>query len=1100
MSIVATPSTFAEAGVQLHEKLLSTVQADKNTITPTPLLIRVLRRTALDFADVIVDGRCATGTSQVGSAAAIWVHNTNNRPNASSAAVGSSSTSSPQQTSRGSPASSPGTGGAGDDSAMPLYRTEAALSECRSLLVLYTLHCLLSANQELSWNAGGCSNGASAHVRADADGRVRQLPPTARNWAPEVSIIVAETEESAVKLYQMCRLLGEACGLHLNVVLHIGNKLPASLILPPNTSATEDTTHTEDSATPAAASEFNKEEDGSTSGTERRSPAAEQPYLASIIIATAQGFLSWNLNALLSAGVDVLIADGDATTAPAESVKDAASASATAASADSPIPEVRRVYPHIASIVVEEMGGASVTSPMGAEKAVQQWRGVHQTLYTAVLRQNPRYVPALHLHPHYMWVCRGPVSGLPATLRQCFSRRSRRYYQIQPSTYISPLAVSLMPHPHEGLSSPAESLGIRLVLSQNQADKEAQLRRIVTDRSGLFHRVLLLTHNKEVAQLSALIATWGVSKDMPNASTASVNSLNSVVSTRRMDSLGAQQQCHAAFLQSCEAVEQLSQPASSSTTPPCGSPVVVTLVAWDALTSLDIMDVDVIVQYYPPQKSLTVQEWAEFIQILHTTVDGEREIELSLRQNRNNKEDNILSKLQQLREGITTGSPRPASGSFQPQRPLPVLVTLMAAADFTLSAYFLHQYMYSGATGTLSRAATAMSLTSTCPVPGRPGVQEPVESPLPVLDISPMHPYFIPLVCGHTGEAEWPATAPGSPPQPRASVAGLNGAEASLVPTLASGEAVTLKRVLLAKLRKEQRRLEAPGSSWDRSATANSLGTSGNPSVTVVPSSGRLSAQGNNANAVGGGEGSSLNPNKTSGGAGRGRLGSSDEGNILAKLAKGAGVGSSSQAASCTGAAGGSTSGGVRSTDAMSVRANNRGGAGTSTGVADCGSGNNGKNQRQQQRGGGGGGKEASSPTRGGGSSTNSSNRNARSSPAQSNTTGGRLGNSGRDHTNSSSNGTSSSITGASAAKAAGTAAGSDNSGRGGSGSKKESDKGPGTARSPLTSKSGLPIATTASAVAKDSEGVSGGDAKVSGNKRRSRNARGKKQQSQPSP
>ncbi|CBZ34312.1 hypothetical protein, conserved [Leishmania donovani] len=1107
MSMVAPPSTFAEAGIPLHTKLLSAVEADGQVITPTPLLIRVLRRTALDFADVIVDGRCATGTRQVGSAAAVWVHNTNIRTKASQAAAGSSSKS-PQQPAGDNRASSPGTRGTSSDKAVPLYRTEAALSECRSLLVLYTLHCLLSATQEASTDGGSSSSDSSAHVRADADGRVQQLPLAARNWAPEVSIIVAETEASAVELHRMCKSLGEACGLRLNAVLQVGDKPPASLVLSPATPTTEKgTANPEVSGAPAAASDASKDEEsgvtsGVTSGTAKKTTSAgERPHLVSIIVTTAQGFLRWNLSALLSAGVDVAVAGSGTASAAAESASDAASTGAAAAAEPSPSPEMRRVHPHIASIVVEEMGGASVTSPIGVDKAVQQWREVHHTLYAAALRQNPRYVPAAHLHPHYMWVCRGPVSHLPATLRQCFSRRSRRYYQIQPSTYISPLAVALMPHPHEGLSSPAESLGIRLVLSQSQADKEAQLRRIVTDRSGLFHRVLLLTHNKEVAQLSALIASWGVSKEAPTASTVSASSSNSVVFSRRMDSLGAQQQCHAAYLQSCEAAERVLPAAAAASSLPYSSPVVVTLVAWDALTSLDIMDVDVIIQYYPPQKSLTDQEWAEFIQVLHTTVDGEREIELSLRQNRHIKEDSIQEKLQQLREGTTTGAAKSAEGSEQPQRPLPVLVTLMLAADFTLSAYFLHQYMYSGATGTLTRAATATSLTSTGPAPGRPGVQEPVEYPMPVLDISPKHPYFIPLVCGHTGDVEWPATAPGSPPKPRTATAGVDGAEESLLLTLTSGEAITVKKVLVAKLQKEQRRLEGFTSLSGTAAAANNVGFSGNSSVGVAPSPVQLLAQGNIAMTANAASGGSANLSSSgSGGAER---------NSFAKIVKNSGVATATYAANAAAGVASPAAATATTIGASGVRANSRGNAGAGTGAADGGSGNNSSQRQHQQRGGGSGKEPTSSAQNSGGGGSNSSNRCARSSAAQNSNTGGRGGSNGKDSAKANSNGSlsSTSVAGGAAfnttnaAAAAAQAAAAASGGAIAPGSKKENETGNTTTRSPLASKSGASYPNVAYAGAKDAGSGSGGDGKGTSNKRRSRNTRGKKQQQQqPSP
>ncbi|GET88762.1 hypothetical protein, conserved [Leishmania tarentolae] len=1111
--MAASPLTFAGAGIPLHAKLLRAVESDGQVVTLTPLLVRVLRRTALDFADVIVDGRCATGTHQVGTAAAVWAHNTSMRFNASQAAVASSSTS-PQQMTGGNRASSQGSKDADSCKAVPLYHTEASLSECRSLLVLYTLHCLLSVTQETTSDGGSSSSesDSGAHVRVDANGRVQHLPLAARSWAPEVSIIVAETEASAVELHRMCKALGESCGLRLNAVLQVGDKHPASLVLPPATSSTEkDTANPEASAMPAAASEVEKdeEEDSSNGTVQTLTPAGEHPYLVSIIVTTAQGFLNWDLSALLCAGVDVAVA-GSSTATSTESAKDVTNAAATAAAAPSPRPEMRRVHPHIASIVVEEIGGASVTSPMGADKAVQQWREVHHIVYAAVLRHNPRYSPAVHLHPHFMWVCRGPVSHLPATLRQCFSRRSRRYYQMKPSTYISPVAAALMPHPHEGLSSPAESLGIRLVLSQNQADKEAQLRRIVTDRSGQFHRVLLLTHNKEVAQLSALIASWGVSREFSAISTVSASSSNSVLCIRRMDSLGAQQQCYAAYLQSCEAAERAlpgaaAAASSSSSSSSYSSSVVVTLVAWDALTSLDVMDVDVIVQYYPPQKSLTDQEWAEFIQVLHTTVDGEREIELSLRQNRNIREDSIQEKLRQLLEGTTMGEARPVEGSEQPKRPLPVLVTLMLAADFTLSAYFLHQYMYSGGTGILNRAATATSLTSVAPAPGRPGVQEPVETPLPVLDISPKHPYFIPLVCGHTGDVEWPVTASSSPPRPRTTTAGVDGAEESLVPTLTSGEPVTVKNVLMAKLQMEQRRHDGSTGLPGTAAAAHSVGVSGSSSIGAASSPLQLLAQGNLSMGASAANGASTNHSSNSSGG--------VERNSFAKMVKNSGVETAKYAASAASGVANPATAAATAITASGGRANNRGNTGGSTGTADCGSSNNG-NQRQHQQRGGGGAKEPSSSASTSGGAGN--NKNTRSSAAQNSNTGGRGGSNAKDGTNTNSNGSlnsssgvggaaSNTINATAAAHAAATTSGSAIS----PGSRKGNEKGNTAPRNSSARKSSTSQTNVANGGTKDagsgsgsgSGGGGGGDGKGTSSKRRSRNTRGKKhQQQQPSP
>ena len=939
MATTNQAASFAEAGVTLHAKLMNAVQAatvaaapaggnnnnsNNNShaiISPTPLLTRVLRRTAADFADVIVDGRCATGSRQVGSAAAVWVHHnaamrsagggggnsaaTSPSTSAATTAAGGTVASTPTAAAGGSGSNNSGASsssptsasaatnnnsnnGSSGGSITPLYFTEAALNECRNLLALYSFHCLLTASQLYNNSASGPSH----HVHPCSDGRVHQLPASANHWAPEVSFIIAETEASAEELLKICRWLAEACNANIQVSTAIGSKTPASLIVR-SISATG--TSSASSSGGAAGSGKEVKTDGDANKKEEKKKGTEWPCAASIIITTTHSFLNWNMSTLLNAGVEVAVAEeeGDAETNK-DNNKEAVAV------------RTKRVFPHIASIVVEEIGRATTSGTASAEKALQQWRDAHAAFIAAATRQHVRYPAPAHVLPHVLWICRGPVSRLPTSLRQLLSRRSRRYYQLQPSTYVSSAAVALMPQPQDGLSIPAESLGMRLVLSQSTADKDAQLRRIVTDRSGLYHRVLVLTHNKEVPQLNMLITSWGVSREYPmntsassggTASNANSNSNNVastnansgggvaagpvltdaspnyVHSTRRLDSAVAQYQCHTSYLNICEAAERATMPITEAIVPPAAvddavdngaaaaaaaaaaagaaptsssspsSPVVVTLVAWDAFTALDVMDVDVIVQYYPPQKSLTEQEWAEFIQLLHTTIDGEREIELSLRQNRNNKEDNIRAKLSQLMQATTTGldssaavtaaaattSGSPAPPRITPHRPLPVVVTLMVAADFTLTAYFLHQYLYSGASGALTQAATTASLASIVQVPGKPGVLEPVEHPMPVLDIAPEHPYFIPLVCGHDGGAEWPDGAAGSPPKARETVVdgtavaggGAGGGGAALLTHFTSGEALNVRKVLAVKLAKEQSRTGAGKSPTTASAATS---------------------------------------------------------------------------------------------------------------------------------------------------------------------------------------------------------------------------------------------------------------------------------------
>ncbi|KPI87452.1 hypothetical protein ABL78_3483 [Leptomonas seymouri] len=1002
MATTGQTNTFTEAGVALHSRLLSAVQAAASAatgttstttnsnlalITPTPLLIRVLRRTVTDFADVIVDGRCATGSRQVGSAAAVWIHH--NTAMRSAGGTGTcSSTTSPSTAvvtsaaggpsggnSSGAPSPLPSspvaaaavpTAAASNGSITPLYYTEAALNECRSLLALYSLHCLLTVSQLYN---SGVSN-VSQHVHAAADGRVRQLPVSANHWAPEVSIIVAESETSAEELLKLCRALAAACNCGVQVSMVVGNKAPPSLILRPTSVATTSPSAAAAAGTSSGGGSGAGGKDGRVDAEankkdEVKKKGAEYPYAASIIITTTQSFLSWSLSTLLNTGVDVAMAEEGGSEADSTS-KDGSKDRDAKESKEKENTAVRtkRVFPHIVSIVVEEIGQAIASGTAASEKALQQWRDVHATFNTAMPRQHTRYCAPAHLLPHVMWVCRGPVSRLPVSLRQLLSRRSRRYYQLQPSTYISPAAVSLLPQPQEGLSMPAKSLGLRLVLSQSIADKDAQLRRIVTDCSGLYHRVLILTHNKEVPQLSALIASWGVTPDRPSSSSTNSSAAQPATdaspilahATRRMDSAVAQQQCHTSFLCSCEAAERAVNAGGSNTgdDTPSPSPVVVSLVAWDVFTALDVMDVDVIVQYYPPQKSLTEQEWAEFIQLLHTTINGEREIELSLRQNRNNKEDNIRAKLSQLMQCTTTGPETPGSASLTaspsraapPHRPLPVLVTLMVAADFTLTAYFLHQYLYSGASGSLTQAATASSLASIAPIPGKPGVQEPVEHPIPVLDISPKHPYFIPLVCGHDGGAGWPEGAAGSLLKARVNASDSKSSDtAPLLTHFISGEVVSVRNVLVAKLAKEQSRPDTSKSSL--ASSTNSPITTNTVSPALLLSQGNASTGGTNGGAGGKGSASgaadgnsnvsrllakngmsaSSCSNQNSNGAGGGNNARSH----VARDAAGSSAEANAGTASTSGGSGGKGSGNAQRSN-NNHKGNNRGGSGHTVG------------------------------------------------------------------------------------------------------------------------------------------------------------------------
>lgn len=151
-------------------------------------------------------------------------------------------------------------------------------------------------------------------------------------------------------------------------------------------------------------------------------------------------------------------------------------------------------------------------------------------------------------------------SAVPVSIRYALHRRRRRF--------CSPNA-----------APPA----FTFLLATDHDDRLNLLRKIVQIKS--LRRMLVLTHSKEVKDLRMRLHQWGLSAFALGRNT--VASEQSAVINE--------------FITSSSAV----------------------LVASDAYAGLDLLDVDCVIQYYPPQKSMDEEEWADFIRCIRTTANPE---------------------------------------------------------------------------------------------------------------------------------------------------------------------------------------------------------------------------------------------------------------------------------------------------------------------------------------------------------------------------------------------------------------------------------------------------------------------------------------------
>ncbi|KEG10608.1 hypothetical protein DQ04_03511000 [Trypanosoma grayi] len=240
-----------------------------------------------------------------------------------------------------------------------------------------------------------------------------------------------------------------------------------------------------------------------------------------------------------------------------------------------------------------------------------------------------------------------PLTKVSPGIRYCLSRRNRRYYHLQgtsPATWVPPQTPS-------GTAPPSSTQLVHL-LYLDEKDREELLRRVLQ----VYHsrRILLLTHHKEIKHLYQTVCKW----DLYNTSTNDPSNSSGRVSDFtccmfRSDSAERQETSLTSFTRDQNTNNSNSNHSGSYNNSRRSSAL---LISWDAFTAVDLMDVDVFIQYYPPQKSLTERERAEYIQVLHTTADPD-----------------------ESHRGRRT-----------------VLITFLTVSDFTLASFFMRQYGQNG--------------------------------------------------------------------------------------------------------------------------------------------------------------------------------------------------------------------------------------------------------------------------------------------------------------------------------------------------------------------------------------------------------------------
>jgi hypothetical protein len=224
--------------------------------------------------------------------------------------------------------------------------------------------------------------------------------------------------------------------------------------------------------------------------------------------------------------------------------------------------------PHVAS----GSHGLVCIGPLGALHRLQtdSIEGMTSLLVEDVMHHDPKLLQSflermITIVPttHMFILSSQPPSAVAMSIRYLLRRRNRRYY-----------------FQHQ---APAH---YAMLLCNSLEDRLDLVFRAVQLHG--FKSVVVLTHNREVIGLRNQLA-----QD---------TDISKVLSIQRNTSLTEHDRVLSDFLRSPSAL----------------------LVGMDAYTGIDLMDVDCVVQMYPPQKSMPEPEWLEYLSYLETTRNPSR--------------------------------------------------------------------------------------------------------------------------------------------------------------------------------------------------------------------------------------------------------------------------------------------------------------------------------------------------------------------------------------------------------------------------------------------------------------------------------------------
>ncbi|ORC89171.1 uncharacterized protein TM35_000131750 [Trypanosoma theileri] len=465
-----------------------------------------------------------------------------------------------------------------------------------------------NSNNNNSSNSGGNNDGGALNSRTALTERYTLITVflghcllSTEDQLRCTAVLLANTKDSAAQLRKIMKPFAQLCDIECHVLTQEGRP-PSSVLLPSGADA-------------AAAAANNNNNSNSQS-------SASAGKVRNVIITTLRVLRSWNKELLRSI--------------------------TTFAVEDAGHHNERHLEEILRGITSQPPQPASVSS--SSQQQVQGGGG-----NSSISASNPHNTTKRTANIFLMYLA--PLTKVSPKIRYCLNHRNRRYYHLQGPSLSAGAALQT-----PSGTAPPSSTQLVYLLYLDEKDREELLRRVLQIYQS--RRVVILTHHKEIKHLYQTVSKWGL-YNAPSESLAGGGGKGSnfMCCMFRTDSRERRDTSLMGFLGDSSTNSSSSTGNSNNDSGNNnnnnnannkGSSAL--LVTWDATTEIDLMDVDVLIQYYPPQKSLTERERREYVQVLHTTADPENS-----------------------RRGRRT-----------------MLITFISTNDFTLASFFMGQYGQNG--------------------------------------------------------------------------------------------------------------------------------------------------------------------------------------------------------------------------------------------------------------------------------------------------------------------------------------------------------------------------------------------------------------------